>query len=508
MINIYFLGGMILWGSVALILFLLRSKSQSHCITLGSTVGLKSKLSLFTIFLIILICTLPMGLCPIYNGESSGHRNQYEVVAESILNGHLYMDIDVDPKLLEMENPYDYEARSEIGVIYPWDHAYYNGHYYMYFGVVPCFLLFIPYRIITGTSLTTYHATQIFAALFIIGVFKLFFFLAKTFFKDITLTMYLLLSSAFSIMSIWYSINAPALYCTAIVSGICVQIWSIYFFATAVWGNSQNINQRILYSFFGSLLGALAFGCRPPVALANILVLPMLMEFLRQNKITFKLAGKLLIAASPYIIIGILLMLYNYLRFDNPFEFGQSYQLTIADQRDYGSLIKQFDIFKIINGILQNFISYEPLRREFPYISYNGAFVNFPILVYAIFLLFLENTRKALRDVHLHCFNIVLFFLPLIITTITILGSPCLIERYRMDIYWLMGILSYISIGFYHASLAEVPRKKFSHTISLWAFVTISACVLYYLVPYDFSLTEYNPEILEKIKKIITFGLG
>ena len=506
--NIFFWAGFILWGSIIFILYLLRSKSRLHNMTLDQSGSFKSRLPLFLTISVIMICSLPMGLCPIYNGESPGHRNQYEVMAESILNGHLYMDYDVDPKLLDMENPYDYEARLEIGVNHPWDHAYYNGHFYMYFGIVPVFLLFLPWRIITGVSLTTYHATQIFAALFIIGVFRLFYFYIKTFFRDMTLAMYLLLSSAFSIMSIWYSINAPALYCTANVSGICVQIWSIYLFSKAVWGECTNINKRIAYAFGGSLLGALAFGCRPPVAFANLLVIPMLIEFMRGKKLTLRLAGKLIIAASPYIFIGLLLMSYNYLRFENPFEFGQSYQLTIADQRDFGSLLKQFDIFKVLNGLLQNFIYYEPLRREFPYISYNGAFVNFPILAYGVFLLFLENTRRALRNVHLYFFSIVLFILPLLITTITILGSPCLIERYRMDIYWLMGILSFLAIGFYHSGLSEVMKAKFSHSISVWAFITVFSCVMLYLVPYDFSLTEYDPAVLETIKKIFTFGMS
>ena len=62
---------------------------------------------------------------------------------------------------------------------------------------------------------------------------------------------------------------------------------------------------------------------------------------------TFRLLKKLLYAASPYLVIGILLMLYNYLRFDSPFEFGQSYQLTITDQSKYGNFFAQFDLLRM-----------------------------------------------------------------------------------------------------------------------------------------------------------------
>ena len=58
-------------------------------------------------------------------------------------------------------------------------------------------------------------------------------------------------------------------------------------------------NKQILLAFFGALFGALAFGCRPTIALGNLLVLPMLITYLKEKKITGKLVGKLALAASP-----------------------------------------------------------------------------------------------------------------------------------------------------------------------------------------------------------------
>ena len=93
----------------------------------------------------IVISVYPMSLSPVWNGTIPGHRDQYERMAQSILNGHLYLEYeDVDPRLSEMENPYDPQARKELGIYYHWDHAFYNGKYYMYFGIVPVFLLFLP----------------------------------------------------------------------------------------------------------------------------------------------------------------------------------------------------------------------------------------------------------------------------------------------------------------------------------------------------------------------------
>lgn len=65
---------------------------------------------------VIILCVLPMGLSPSYNGEIPDYTDQYEHMAESILNGQLYLEYDdTDPKLLAMEKPYDFEAIKEQG---------------------------------------------------------------------------------------------------------------------------------------------------------------------------------------------------------------------------------------------------------------------------------------------------------------------------------------------------------------------------------------------------------
>ena len=105
--------------------------------------------------------------------------------------------------MLEMDNPYDPELRTQEGVEYHPDHAFYNGKYYMYFGVVPVFLAFLPYRVITGQPLNSYHATQLYTALFILGVFYCFYQLGKKWFKNLSLSVYLMLSAAFSVIILY-----------------------------------------------------------------------------------------------------------------------------------------------------------------------------------------------------------------------------------------------------------------------------------------------------------------
>ncbi len=469
----------------------------------------KKALCVFVCTLTVMLCILPMGLSPVWNGEIPGHRNQYEIMAESILAGHLYLDReDIDPKLLAMENPYDPWAREEQGVDFCFDHAFYKGHYYMYFGVVPVFLLFLPFRAITGTSLVTYHATQVFVAVFIVGIFALFHFIKKRFFHEMPWGVYLALACAVSVMSVWYSADAPSLYCTAITAGLCVEVWSVFFFVKAVHGEGVGRTQRDLYFLWGGLLGALAFGCRPPVALANLLAVPLLAGYWKRQENPPKMARELALAALPYVIVAILLMLYNYLRFEDPFEFGQTYQLTVGDQSAFQEVgFSQQKLVKILNGVAENLISYKPLSQEFPYISHNGAYINFPILLFGLFGFTQINIRRRLKEKNIWGFSVVLFWLPVLVTVVDVLWSPWLIERYRMDIYWLMGMLCFIMAGFYHMTLDAPGKMRFRWGIVAWSSVTIVTCVLLYLVPYDYNFTDYYPEYLERIRELTSSKL-
>ena len=441
----------------------------------------------------IAACVLPMDKLPLWNGEKPDHRNQYELMAEAILDGRIDFAYGDDYELSQLENPYDPDARAEAGVYYHWDHAYYNGHYYMYFGIVPVFLVFLPYRIITGTALTTYHATQIFVALAIAGIFLLFHLLSKLFFKNLSYGIYLALSVAFSVMSVWYASAEPALYCTAITAAIALEIWSLYFFIRGVWGEKKE-NRQILFAGIGALFGALAFGCRPPIALANVLVLPMLIAFLKQRKFTPKLFGKLALAATPYVVVGISLMIYNYVRFDSPFEFGQAYQLTVADQSNYKITLNWDTIVRIFNETLNNFLGRKNFTATFPYINASGAFFNFPILFMSV-LIFKSSVIKDMKQNKLLLLFVGLILAVLVINAFDIMWTPYLLERYRMDIYFLMGIGCFIAVGLRYKE--STPKQRFDLSVVTVVLAVITVVSAYLLCIR--TMGAYYPEVITEI---------
>ncbi len=464
-------------AAAAVLVVAARPKSWLHTPTVEPMNLYKTLLTLLAALVTIAVCVGPMGDLSLWNGEDPGHRNQYEVMAESILDGHIDMYYNEADPLAGVENPYDPAQRQ--GIVYPWDHAYYEGHYYMYFGVVPVFLTFLPYRAVTGETLLSYQATQLFVAVFIAGIFALFRMLSKRFFKDLPFAAYLCMSAAVSVMSVWYAAAEPALYCTAITAALALMVWSLFFFIKAVYVEKRE-NRQILWAAIGALFGALVFGCRPTIALANLLVIPMLIAFLRQRKFSWGLLGKLSLAALPYLLVGGALMLYNYVRFDSPFEFGQAYQLTVADQTAYAVKLDKAALMKIANGFLRVFCHVGSWKEAFPYINVSGVFWNFPLLLMGVALF----RAFSVRAMHKQRVLSLAWSLPVtvvIIVAMGILWTPYWLERYNMDIYFLLGIACFMAVGFWYASCGKQQRRRLSSAVVLLSGITVISAFLYYV---------------------------
>ncbi len=487
-----------------------RPSNKWHFLVMSKIRVSQKCVIVLALFSTILISVAPMSLSPYWNGSVKvwADKQQYARMADSLLQGHLYIDKgDIDPMLEAMVNPYDRAEREKLGVRYNWDEAYYNHHYYMYFGVVPTLVLFIPFKIFTGTDLQSYQATQVFAALTVLGLFYLFYLLSVYFFPKFPFSLYLILSSGFSIISIGYSIAAPGLYCTAIVSGICFMVWGIISFFKGLWlENNESVIYRWL--FLGALSGALALGCRPPVGLANLIIIILIYKIIKApNNSKYVQKKKIIILLLPYIIVGLALMCYNYARFDNVFEFGQSYQLTVADQHNYGSFLTHFYLRKTIVDLLANFYIRYPLTESFPFIQYNGVFINFPLLLLSV-RIFSKDIAQSLKIKKLYDITFTLFMIPLIVTVIDSYWSPFLIERYRLDFYYLLCIVCFICIATWLEQVTETGKEIL---ISFIVFLTFAAFVvefLFFCLPYEGSYTDVYPDILEEIYKGLCFGLN
>ena len=303
-----------------------------------------------------------------------------------------------------------------------------------------------------------------------------------------------LCAAAVSLASLWYAADAPSLYCTAFTAAICCMIYSFLFYLEAVFGDpGRHAGRRAGAAFLGGLCGALAFGCRPPIALANLAALPLLKVYLATGteKESRREKGKTVVSALiPYVVIAALLMWYNQARFGNPFEFGQAYQLTVADLHSYGSISETFSLSWELRSLYENFLGFYGFSEQFPFVQYGGVFVNFPMLL-LVFSVLIPAVRKKLAERKLYGFALVLFVLPILITLIDALWSPIIYERYRMDLYYLMGLLAFMAACCIQEACGEKARTRAERILAAANILTIAQSILLYLVPYDYNASAW-----------------
>ena len=77
----------------------------------------------------------------LYLGGTSSNNIYYQQL-DAYIKGQLHLDVEVDSRLLGVSNPYD--PKNIAGMTYLWDHAFYNGKYYCYYGHAPIYLVMLP----------------------------------------------------------------------------------------------------------------------------------------------------------------------------------------------------------------------------------------------------------------------------------------------------------------------------------------------------------------------------
>ena len=95
--NGYVVVGGLLWSGIALAIYALRPSSFLNSSQTGELEPPHKAIIGVVLVANIALCTLPMGLAPFWNGDTPAHRNQYELLAESFLDGKLYIDYDYTP---------------------------------------------------------------------------------------------------------------------------------------------------------------------------------------------------------------------------------------------------------------------------------------------------------------------------------------------------------------------------------------------------------------------------
>ena len=242
--------------------------------------------------------------------------------------------------MAELENPYDTAARQAAAPDALWDVAYYNGRYYVYFGIVPCLLFQLPFEALTGIrDLPPALPMILLAWLYILAAFGFVKQAVRRWFPQASAAAYLLTAAgAASGTQIYYLLHRPSVYEYAILCGAAFVLWALWQWLCAA---NTPVNRRKALTFhlaFGSLCMALVAGCRPQMVLFAALALPILWpRYITEKRLcTRRGAGEAAAFILPVVLVAVGLMWYNAARFGSPFDFGANYNLTSNDMTRRG----------------------------------------------------------------------------------------------------------------------------------------------------------------------------
>ena len=443
--------------------------------------------------------------------------NKYYV--EALLDGKFYLNQEPSENFLKLEDPYDYITRGEKtqrDVDYLWDTAYFNGHQYIYFGILPLLLTFLPYYVITKKVLSIKVVVFVFSILIFVLLKEILVKILNKFFKKISFkfVIYFLITLCSGSL-ILYANGMARVYELVIVSGLYFVFQGLYFIIKA----SENENKRYLFIFLGSLCLALSVACRPTDLLASILILPFLINLLIKNIKNFKntktpLIKLIFAVAIPYITVGILIMWFNYVRFGNVFEFGAKYQMTINNMKELGSRI-----WAIPTGIIANLFSIPIFKAEFPFLNNHNELITFYGYYYienmigGIFMLvpicFMNfyviklNRKTENKALKILINSLIVVALVIAIISIMMAGSN---QRYLIDYAWmfiLAGIL--IFMGIYNLLKTDEAKRILEKILAVITIYTFLVGILSGIVSEKSYMKSNSPEKYYEMRYMVCF---
>lgn len=346
-------------------LFVLRAKSRIHQIKFQAPgrSGYRKRCAAMVLFTagLLALAALFVQINPACRKNLAPHHAQYQELAVSLSEGKVSVG-EADPALLQVENPYDTISLQAGQIPYQADYAYHDGAYYVYFGIVPELLLYLPHYLFTGRALQNYQAVFLFFSGFIIASAGLMYELMKRFFPDLPfffwgIGVFMLTGSA----SYFYLLIRPDLYHVPIAASCMFTVAGLWFYLAGL----NRENGKALRYAAGSLCMALTAGCRPQFLLFAFLAVPLFWGevFRERNLFSKKSAGRTAAITLPFAAVGVGIMYYNAIRFGSPMDFGAAYSMTSNDMTHRG-----FNLERVLYGFWYFLFQPPRLEADFPYL--------------------------------------------------------------------------------------------------------------------------------------------
>lgn len=409
--------------------------------------------------------------------------NYYNLLLRSLKNYKLYIVDDEKAPSLQVPNIYENYKNyvlQDNNMFSFFDTSFYKGKIYLYFGITPVLLFYAPFNFVTNLYLTDKMLVFILSCLiFILSLILLKKITGKVI-KVNSVPENIRVISVFFIgicSFLPFLLIKSNIYEVAITTAIFLLLVSFYIFYYYINTiNTKNSTKQNILIFFLSMSLCLTVGARPhcflfiPIFFCSVVGLKYINTKSVKNTIY---SG--LIFLIPCLIYGMVIALYNYLRFDSIFEFGWKYQLNDLRQYDYVLSIKdsllalKYNLFQI-PGIDANnvfsLVSVHGHRIGNEFVA--GIVWMFPL----IFILFL--LPKYLREAFVkdkNAFYITIFMMFVIIVNLIVTSFIGMITRYFFEYMLFCVILSMILFYYLYDNVTSNRLKKILNIFFILMFV-------------------------------------
>jgi hypothetical protein len=274
------------------------------------------------------VCALVIGVyaCTAHDGAITQWNlapasNYYNLLVQGFRAGQLNLKREVPPGLSQLDDPYTWTPLRPQGVM---DLSYYKGKLYLYFGVTPAVMLFWPYVALTGHYLFFKEAVASFCVVGFLASMGLLRALWRRYFPEVSVVVVAAGTLALGLATLIPPLLARCdVYEVPISCGYAL----IMLVLAAIWKAVHGPERRGWWLAAASLAYGLALGARPSLLFGAVILLVPVAQAWRERRKVWPL---LMAVAVPIALIGLVLMLYNERRFDDPLQFGLRYQLTTS----------------------------------------------------------------------------------------------------------------------------------------------------------------------------------
>ena len=289
----------------------------------------------------------------------------YGLLARALSEGKVYVG-EANDLVKQTDGRAVFWCEDSTNVMF--DYALFAGKYYVYFGLLPCLLFYLPYHLLTGGDLPNIVPEMLLRVVTVALVGRLLLIIIRKYYKKTPFALFLLM---------WGSVIS-AMYIPAMVIGMAIFyeipiLCGVSFLLGGLCFILESDGELGKISVIKLALGCVCFSavslCRPNLLLYGFIILAfyawnrrqILMAAAKKTKLTIILA-----VTVPYIVFAFVCMLYNYLRFGSPFDFGAAYNATAYPIR-YASLFLPFVIARSV---------YDYLLRP-PFIDFGFPFTDY-----------------------------------------------------------------------------------------------------------------------------------